>query len=97
MGGQKLRASNDQFIFTDLTDSTDSKTDILLDFIRFDDKINLSGLGFDSVTRGQGSNSSAQGIEYYFEGGNTIIDDPNSNFAVKLAGEIHLDQNDFAF
>ncbi|OFX10325.1 MAG: hypothetical protein A3G22_00005, partial [Alphaproteobacteria bacterium RIFCSPLOWO2_12_FULL_40_11] len=90
-------AGNDQFIFTDLTDSTDSETDIVLDFIRFDDKINLSSLGFDSVTEGQGSNSSAHGIEYYFEGGNTIIDDPNSNFAVKLAGEIHLDHNDFAF
>ena len=88
---------NDQFIFTDLADSTDSETDIILDFIRGEDKINLSSLGFDSVTEGQGSNSSAHGIEYHFEGGNTIIDDPNSNFAVKLAGEIHLDHNDFAF
>ncbi|MSP33998.1 MAG: hypothetical protein EXR06_03745, partial [Rickettsiales bacterium] len=90
-------AGNDQFIFTDLTDSTDSETDIVLDFVRFDDKINLSGLGFDSVTEGLGSNSSAHGIEYYFEGGNTIIDDPNSNFAVQLAGQIQLDHNDFAF
>jgi Ca2+-binding RTX toxin-like protein len=88
---------NDQFIFTDLIDSTESETDIILDFIRFEDKINLSSLGFDSVTKGQSSNSSSHGIEYYFEGGNTIIDDPNSNFAVKLAGEIHLDHNDFGF
>jgi Ca2+-binding RTX toxin-like protein/subtilisin-like proprotein convertase family protein len=90
-------AGNDQFIFTDLTHSTDSETDLILDFIRGEDQINLSSLGFDSITQGVGSNSSTNGLEYHFEGGNTIIDDPNSNFAVKLAGEINLDQNDFAF
>jgi len=91
-------AGNDQFIFTDLTHSTESETDLILDFIRGEDQINLSGLGFDSITQGAGSNSSATGLEYYFDGsGNTVIDDPNSNFAVKLAGEIQLDQNDFAF
>ncbi|OFW80269.1 MAG: hypothetical protein A2887_06025 [Alphaproteobacteria bacterium RIFCSPLOWO2_01_FULL_40_26] len=91
-------AGNDQFIFTDLTHSTNSETDFILDFIRGEDQINLSSLGFDSITQGAGSNSSASGLEYYFDGsGNTVIDDPNSNFAVKLAGEIHLDQNDFSF
>lgn len=90
-------AGNDQFIFTDLTDSTTFEIDNILDFVRGEDKINLSGLGFDSVTEGLGSNSSAHGIEYHFEGGNTIIDDPNSNFAVQLAGQIQLDHNDFAF
>ena len=88
---------NDQFIFTDLIDSTENEIDIILDFIRFEDKINLSSLGFDSVNEGQSSNSSAHGIKYYFDDGNTIIDDPNSNFAIKLAGEIRLDHNDFAF
>ena len=89
---------NDQFIFGDLTHSTKSETDLIVDFIRGEDQINLSGLGFDSITQGAGSNSSATGLEYYFDGsGNTIIDDPNSNFAVKLAGEIQLNHNDFGF
>ena len=90
-------AGNDQFIFTDLTHSTTSEMDNILDFIRGEDKINLSGLGFDAVSEGVGSATSAHGIEYHFEGGNTIIEDPNSNFAVKLAGQIQLDHNDFAF
>ena len=90
-------AGNDQFIFTDLADSTDSETDFILDFIRGEDQINLSNLGFDSIAQGVGSNSSSIGLEYHFEGGNTIIDDPNSNFAVKLSGEIQLGASDFTF
>lgn len=86
---------NDQFIFIENVDSTSEETDIILDFVSGEDKINLSSLKFDSVTEGLGTNSSANGIEYYFEGGNTIIDDPNSNFAIKLSGEISLNYNDF--
>jgi Ca2+-binding RTX toxin-like protein len=92
----------DQFIFTDKTDSTGSfsnlsETDIISDFIQNEDKIDLSTLDFDSITQGQGSNASANGLEFYFEDGYTIIDDPNSNFAVKLAGEIQLAASDFNF
>jgi Ca2+-binding RTX toxin-like protein len=60
-------AGNDQFIFKDLLDSTASESDLILDFIKGEDKINLSNLGFDSIAEGQGKNSSAHGIEYYFE------------------------------
>jgi len=88
---------NDQFIFKDLLDSTTSESDLILDFIKGEDKINLFNLGFDSIAEAHGINTSAHGINYHFEGGNTIIDDQYSNFAVKLAGEIHLDNNDFAF
>jgi len=85
----------DVFYYEKITDSTDSKTDIILDFIRSEDKIDLSTLGFDSITQGQGSNFSANGLEFYFKDGYTIIDDPNSNFAMKLAGDITLNHNDF--
>lgn len=88
---------NDQFIFTNITESNDAATDVILDFIQNEDKIDLSALGFDSITQGQGSNSSALGIEYYFQDGYTIIDDPNSNFAIKLSGEISLGSSDFSF
>ncbi|NDB59448.1 tandem-95 repeat protein [bacterium] len=87
---------NDQFIFKNLTDSTMRESDLILDFIKGEDKINLYGLGFDEISAA-GSNHSAHGLEYYFDGKNTVIDDPNSNFAVKLAGDISLDHNDFAF
>ena len=90
-------AGNDQFIFKDLLDSTASESDLIMDFIKGEDKINLSNLGFDSIAEGRGSNVSAHGIDYFFENGNTIIDDQNSNFAVKLAGEIRLENNDFIF
>ena len=90
-------AGNDQFIFSNLTDSTINESDLILDFIKGEDKINLSGLGFEDITNKSGSTHSAHGLEYYFDGKNTVIDDPNSNFAVKLAGDISLDHNDFAF
>ena len=93
---------SDQFIFTDKADSAGSftnlsETDIISDFVQNEDGIDLSALGFDSITQGQGSNSSANGLEFYFKDGYTIIDDPNSNFAVKLAGEIQLGASDFNF
>jgi Ca2+-binding RTX toxin-like protein len=88
---------NDQFIFTNTTESSDSECDTILDFIQNEDKIDLSALGFDSITLGQNSNLSAAGLEYYFQDGNTIIDDPNSNFAIKLSGEISLGASDFNF
>ncbi len=88
---------NDQFIFKDLLDSTASESDLILDFIKGVDRINLSSLGFDSIVEGHGKNSSIHGIDYHFEGGNTIIDDQHSSFAVKLAGEIRLENNDFVF
>jgi len=93
---------SDQFIFTNKTDSVGSftnlsETDIISDFVQNEDQIDLSALGFDSITQGQGSNSSADGLEFYFKDGYTVIDDPNSNFAVKLAGEIQLGASDFNF
>ncbi len=87
---------NDQFIFKNLTDSTINESDLILDFIKGEDKINLSGLGFDEI-RAAGNNHSDHGLEYHFDGKNTVIEDHNSNFAVKLAGDISLDHNDFAF
>ncbi len=88
---------NDQFIFNSLEDSTDTNIDLITDFIRNKDKINLSDLDFDSITQGQGSNPSEHGLEYHFENGNTIIEDTHSNFAIKLAGEIQLGNGDFIF
>lgn len=93
---------SDQFVFTDKTDSTASfnnlsETDIISDFIQNEDKIDISALDFDSITQGQGSNSSANGLEFYFKNGYTVIDDPNSNFAIKLAGEVQLGASDFMF
>lgn len=83
----------DQFIFKNLTDSSAAKTDLILDFIKGEDKVNLSGLGFSKIA----AESDGTGLEYYFDGHNTVIDDPNSNFAVKLSGDIKLDAADLVF
>ncbi len=88
---------NDQFIFKNLNESTINESDLIMDFIRGEDKINLSDLGFDSISNGLGTTTSSHGLEYYFDGKNTVIDDPNSNFAVKLAGDIKLDAGDVIF
>ncbi|MFT6258380.1 MAG: Ca2+-binding RTX toxin-like protein [Rickettsiales bacterium] len=92
---------SDTFIFLDKNDSikttSQDEMDMILDFSRGQDKIDLSNLDFDSISFGTGSNPSDHGLEYHFENGNTIIEDQNSDFAVKLAGEISLDQDDFNF
>ncbi|MES2677874.1 MAG: peptidoglycan DD-metalloendopeptidase family protein [Pseudomonadota bacterium] len=94
-------AGNDIFIFTNKTDSaqtiSEQEADMILDFIQGEDKIDLSTLGFQSITFGQNSNISADGLEYYYQNGDTIIDDPNSNFGFRMAGEINLNHNDFNF
>jgi len=87
--------SYDSFIYSSLQDSTDSQTDLILDFLKTRDKIDLSGLGFDSIAKD--SAISAHGLTYSFDGTNTIIDDPNSDFSIKLAGEIELARGDFLF
>jgi Ca2+-binding RTX toxin-like protein/subtilisin-like proprotein convertase family protein len=88
---------NDQFIFKNLTDSTTTASDLIIDFTKGEDKINLSDLGFEDITNQSVSNNSAHGLEYYFDDKNTVIEDPNSNFILKLSGYIILDHNDFAF
>jgi len=88
---------NDQFIYSALTDSTDESMDIILDFIQSEDQLDLSNLDFDSISKGQGSAADSNSLEYYFQDSNTFIDDPNSNFSIKLSGEIDLGASDFIF
>ncbi|MBL6664523.1 MAG: M10 family metallopeptidase C-terminal domain-containing protein [Rickettsiales bacterium] len=89
---------NDQFIYSFLSDSTDNNIDVILDFIQNEDSIDLSALNFESISKGKGSATNDTTLEYYFdEEGNTIIDDPNSSFAIKLSNEIELTGSDFAF
>jgi Ca2+-binding RTX toxin-like protein len=98
MGG----SGNDQFIFTNKLDSIGSilnlnEADVILDFAKNADKIDLSALDFDGITLGEGLNLSANGLEFYFRDNYTIIDDPNSNFLIKLSGNINLENGDFIF
>ena len=74
-----------------------SSIDVILDFVQQEDLINLSNLGFDSITFEKFSNQSPSGLEYYFKDNFTIIDDPNSNFAIKIIGNIELSNTDFIY
>ncbi|MBM5782180.1 MAG: tandem-95 repeat protein, partial [Pelagibacterales bacterium] len=88
---------DDQFIFKNLNESTNSESDLIMDFVKGEDKIDLSELNFDSITKEKGSNTSSYGLEYYFDGKNTVIDDPNSDFLIKISGNVVLDEGDFIF
>jgi len=91
-------AGNDQFIYNNLSDSTGSNLDIILDFTQGEDQIDISSLGFNNISQGQGSAQDSSTFEYYFDvENNTIITDPNSNFAIKLIGEFELSGEDFIF
>jgi|GEM_PF-3011661 len=85
----------DYFVFTDLTHSTDTARDIITDFVRGTDKIDLTGLGFTGITSGSGSGAT---LGYSIVGGNTIIVDDDSDFSIQLTGSFAtLTASDFIF
>ena len=79
---------NDSFIFNSLEDSAINFSDVIEDFTKGEDIINLSGISeltsFDS-------------LEITIENGHTIIKDRNSDFAIDIAQEIVLTSDDFIF
>ena len=80
-------AGKDIFYFTNLTDSTNQNSDIILDFIQGQDKIDFSELGIDSI----------DDLSFRFEGNQTLIDDLNSDFLIKLNQQIQMAEQDFIF
>jgi Ca2+-binding RTX toxin-like protein len=80
-------AGKDIFIYENLTDSTNQNSDLILDFIHGQDKIDLSELGIDSI----------DDLSFRFEGNQTIIDDLNSDFLIKLNQQIQMAEQDFIF
>ena len=77
---------NDVFVFSNLADSSDNASDLILDFVKGEDKIDLSNLDINSSS-----------LTHHFVNNQTIIEDQNSDFLIKLAGEIQLTQQDFIF
>ena len=75
---------NDMFVYSNLQDSTTASCDTILDFMRGQDKIDLSQLNLNPAD-----------VHYHFEGAQTIIDTINSDFAIKLEGNISLQDSDF--
>jgi subtilisin-like proprotein convertase family protein len=80
---------SDLFDFSNLTDSTTTDMDIIEDFQQGEDKIDLSDL-FDPSELGEA-------LAYHIEEGDTLLQDHNSDFAVKIIGEFQLDTDDFIF
>lgn len=76
-------AGNDQFIFHQ-GDSTSVTTDVILDFVKGEDKINLSdfNLGFSNMTITHGNSE-------------TMIINEADNLFIKLQGDIALTDQDF--
>jgi Ca2+-binding RTX toxin-like protein len=77
---------NDTFLFSDLTHSVDGLEDLITDFSRTDDIIDLSALGlvFGDLTISD-------------DGSVTLVQDNGSTFAFELTGVIALDATDFTF
>ncbi len=80
---------SDIFDFSHLTDSTTTDMDIIEDFQQGKDKIDLSDL-FDPSELGEA-------LAYNIEEGDTLLQDHNSDFAVKIIGEFDLGPDDFIF
>ena len=90
-------SGSDTFVYSGLSESIDTRVDTIKDFSIGEDKIDLSDLDFHDISQGQGSSESEGQLEYYTRAGNTFIEDTNSDFAIKLVGEITLNHEDFIF
>ena len=88
---------HDTFEYPSLKESTRLEPDLILDFTRGEDKIDISGFGFVSIIEGEENHQNHQ-LEYYYNDlDQTIIIDPNSDLMIKLAGHIELNNSDFIF
>ncbi|MBU6339714.1 MAG: cadherin-like domain-containing protein, partial [Rickettsiales bacterium] len=87
---------SDSFTFTSLDQSVVSSADVIKDFTKGEDLIDLSGLGFSSIISGR-SSSNESTLYYYNSGNNTVIEDFNHTFKVTLSGKIVLTDSDFDF
>jgi Ca2+-binding RTX toxin-like protein len=86
-------SGKDIFVFESLEDSTNSNRDIIMDFSN-GDKIDLSGLGFDGISRGSGNGAN---LGYSAGWLTTTIYDAESDFSIQLLGHHNLDAGDFIF
>jgi hypothetical protein len=81
---------------TDFSDYNQTHIDIITDFIQGEDKIQLSDQNFDHIVYSQ-ENDSVGGLQYHFEGSDTIIENQDFDFIIKLTGHIELNDGNFIF
>jgi Ca2+-binding RTX toxin-like protein len=77
----------DTFVFDDLSHSTLTELDTIGDFVQGVDVIDLKVFSFNSVND----------FTIQQSAGETIIEDNNSDFAIKLNGSYNLTDTDFLF
>ncbi len=91
----------DIFDFDKLEDSIRTRSDLISDFSQKEDKIDLTGLEFNHINfigENVENNNSDHHLEYHYdESANTVIDDQNSDFMIKLTGHYQLSDSDFIF
>lgn len=73
-----------QFIFTSLSESSSTASDVITDFNVTNDIINVSGLGFSSITSAESTDESI--LSFSNDGSDTIITDMAGNFMIILTG-----------
>ncbi len=84
---------NDIFKFVSILESTLTETDLISDFAKNKDKIDLSGLGFTGIISGTAFGTT---LGYSQSGGITTITD-GGNFMITITGTINLTNTDFVF
>lgn len=87
-------SEGDIFVFAGFEESTDTVFDTITDFVRGQDHIQLTGLGFNAVAMGAGSGGQ---LGYAYVGKNTVIVDADSDFSLTLTGKFALTDADFIF
>ena len=86
----------DYFVFNNFEESNINNTDIIQDFTKGDDKIDLSALDFVSIININDA-SDSDNLIYSYEDQYTLIFNQNKSFMVKLSGDLILTNNDFIF
>ncbi|OFW79817.1 MAG: hypothetical protein A2887_06370 [Alphaproteobacteria bacterium RIFCSPLOWO2_01_FULL_40_26] len=79
---------NDVFIYENIADSTRDNTDLILDFIQNQDKIDLSQIA---------EINSLDDLNIIFQNNQTLIEAQDHDFQIKLNQQIQLTEQDFLF
>ena len=89
---------SDIFTFTNLADSSINSSDLITDFTKGEDQINLSNLNFTNITNDINQTDDSV-LTYYYDTTNnqTVIENEDHAFKIKLSGNVGLDVSDFDF
>lgn len=89
-------ADADRFIYADRSESLTGDADLILDFTRGADRLDVSGAGFSRLAAGE-QTTAADELAVRQEDERTIVFNSQSDFEIVISGRLSLTADDFIF